>query len=68
MNPIESLWDILKDEIPKVLIANKTQIIERLILIWFHSEKIKALCVSLINGMPSRVPALKQAKEGQTKY
>ena len=68
MNPIESLWNILKDEIHKVCMTNKIQIIERLICIWFHSEKIKALCVSLINGMPRRVAVLKQPKEGQTKY
>ena len=68
MNPIKSLWDILKDEIREVPITNKTQLIEHLIRVWFHSEKIKALCVSLINGMPKRVAALKQAKGGQTKY
>ena len=68
MNPIKSSWDVLKDEIHKVPIANKTQLIERLIRVWFLSKKIKVLCVSLINGMPRSVAALKQAKGGQTKY
>ena len=51
-----------KNEIHEVSVTNKTQFIERLIYVWFHSEKIKALCVLLINGMPRRVAALKQAK------
>ena len=68
IDPIKSLWNILKDEIHKVSVTNKTQIIERLIRVWFHSEKIKALCVSLVNGMPRRVAPMKQAKESQTKY
>jgi len=41
---------------------------KRLIRVWFHFEKIKALCVSVIDGMPKRVAALKQAKRGQAKY
>ena len=54
MNPIESLWDVLKDEIHEFSATKKTQVIERLIRTWFHSEKIKALY-----GMPRRVATLK---------
>ena len=68
MNPIKSLWDVLKDKIHKVSVTNKTQLTKRLIRVWFHSERIKVLWVSLINGMPRRVAALKQAKGGKTKY
>ena len=64
MNSIESLWNVLKDKIHEVYVTNKTQHIEHLIRVWFHFEKFKALCVSLINGMPRRVTALKQAKGG----
>ena len=52
----------------KIPVTSKTQIIEQLICIWFHSEKIMVLSVSLINGMTRRVAALKQAKEDQAKY
>ena len=68
MNPMESLWDVLKDEIHEISITSKTQLIERLIRVWFHFEKIKAFCVSLINGTPRRVTALKQAKGDKTNY
>ena len=68
MNPIESMWNQLKDEIHNVLITTKVQLIERLIQVWFHSPKIKKMCQDLIKGMPKRVEALKNAKGGQTKY
>ena len=68
MNSLESLWDILKDEIHKVPITNNILHVECLIHMWFHSEKNKVMCGSLICGMSRRVAALKQAKGGQTKY
>ncbi|XP_065684059.1 transposable element Tcb1 transposase isoform X1 [Hydra vulgaris] len=68
MNPIENLWDILKNEIHQIPITTKSQLIERLIHVWFHSTKIKFLCKSLIESMPHRVKALILAKGGQTKY
>lgn len=68
MNPIESLWARLKDEIHQVPITNKTQLIERLILVWFHSPNIREFCISNIRQMPKRVKALLAAKGGQTKY
>ena len=39
INPTESLWDVLKDEILEVPITNKTQLLERLICIWFPQKK-----------------------------
>ena len=33
----------------------KTQLIARLIKVWYHCENIKALCKSLVLGMPSGV-------------
>ena len=40
MNPIENLWELLKEEIHSVPITTKTALIERLIHVWFHPEKI----------------------------
>ena len=68
MNPIESMWNQLKDEIHNVPITTKVQLIERLIQVWFHSPKIRKMCQDLIKGMPKRVEVLKNAKGGQTKY
>ena len=68
MNPIESMWNQLKDEIHNVPITTKVQLIERLIQVWFHSPKIRKMCQDLTKRMPKRVEALKNAKGGQTKY
>lgn len=68
MNPIESLWNILKDEIYREPIATKRKLIERLIQVWFHSEKIQEQCKALIHGMPRRVKALLDVKGCHTKY
>ena len=68
MNPIESMWNQLKDEIHNVPITTKVQLIERLIQVWFHSPKIRKMFQDLIKGMPKRVETLKNAKGGQTKY
>ena len=40
----------------------------RPIQVLFHSDKIKGMCKTSINGMPKRVKALMAAKCGQTKY
>lgn len=68
MNPIETLWDVLKNEIHEVPITNKTQLIDRLNHVWLHSGKIRNLCSKLINGMPKRVKDMFVAKGGPTKY
>lgn len=68
MNPIESLWAALKDEIHEVPITTKKELIARLIHVWFHSDRIKSLCRTLIAGMPRRVKALQLAKGSSTDY
>lgn len=68
MNPIESLWSVLKDEIHAVPVTTRRDLIERLIDVWFHSDKLKNLCAHLVQGMPRRISALKAAKGGPTKY
>ena len=68
MNPIESLWCILKDEIHKQPITTKHQLIERLIEVWFRSPRIQEMCRILITDMPRLVKALIHAKGGQTAY
>ena len=68
MNPIETLWAVLKNEIHTEPITTKQDLICRLIKVWFHSPKIQEMCKTLINDMPIRVKALLTAKGGQTKY
>src|SRR5215469_10086390 len=68
MNPIESLWSILKNEIHLEAITTKEELICRLIKVWFHSEKIQEMCKILISSMSRRVKALLAAKGDQTSY
>ena len=62
MNFIESVWKLLKDETHMEPITTKRALIERLIQVYFHSEKNQGLCKSLIQSMPKRVKALSDAK------
>ena len=50
MNPIENLWDLLKKEMHLVPITTKTAPIERLVYVWFHSEKIKDHCKNMLKA------------------
>ena len=68
MNPIENVWEVLKNEIHSQPITTKNELIEQLIKVWFHSKQITNLCKKLIESMPNRIKALKDAKGGQTKY
>ena len=68
MNPIENVWEVLKNEIHSQPITTKNELIDQLIKVWFHSKQITNLCKKLIESMPNRIKALKDAKGGQTKY
>jgi len=66
------LWDILKHEIhsepTNKPLTTKRELIERLIKVWFYSEKTTRFCKTLIESMPDRMKALKASKGRQTKY
>ena len=59
MNPIESLWNILKDEIHAEPITTKRELMYRLIKVWFYSDKIIGHCKTFIESMPNKIKALK---------
>ena len=67
MNSIENLWESLKNEIHSEPISTKREQIEKLINVWFHSEKISKFCKNFIESMPEKNKALKSSKGGQTK-
>ena len=68
MNPIENLWESLKNEIHSEPISTKRELIQKLINVWFHSEKNSRFCKNFIECMPERIKALKSSKGRQTKY
>ncbi|GFX95446.1 uncharacterized protein TNCV_3684981 [Trichonephila clavipes] len=38
MNPIENIWELMKREVAKDVITNKTQLLERIIHVWNHPQ------------------------------
>ena len=68
MNRMENRWNILKNEIHAEPITTNRELIQRLIKVWFPSDKIISHCKTFIESMPNRIKALKASKGGQTKY
>nr|CAH7750864.1 unnamed protein product [Callosobruchus chinensis] len=68
MNPIENVWELMKREVAKDVITNKTQLIEKVIYVWNHHPQMQETVQSCIDSMPRRIKALIAAKGGSTKY
>lgn len=68
MNPIESLWNVLKTKVKARKPTTKAQLIEHTLSIWREDEELAILCRTLVEGMPRRIEALIAAKGGHTKY
>ncbi|GFV40664.1 transposable element Tcb2 transposase [Trichonephila clavipes] len=67
MNTIEDVWELMKREVAKDVITNKTQILERIIHMWNHHPQMQETVQSCIDNMPRRIEALKAAKGFTTK-
>ncbi|GFX34304.1 uncharacterized protein TNCV_3226511 [Trichonephila clavipes] len=68
MNPIENIWELMKREVAKDVITNKTQLLERMIHVCNHHPQMQETVQSCIDSMPRRIEALIAAKGGSTKY
>ncbi|GFX95721.1 putative transposase like protein [Trichonephila clavipes] len=68
MNPIENIWELMKREVAKDVITNKTQLLERIIHVHNHHPQMQETVQSSIDSMPCRIEALIAAKGGSTKY
>ncbi|GFV21842.1 putative transposase like protein [Trichonephila clavipes] len=68
MNPLENVWELMKREVAKDVITNKTQLLERIIHVWNHHPQMQETVQSCIDSMPCRIEALIVAKGGLTKY
>ncbi|GFS93519.1 putative transposase like protein [Trichonephila clavipes] len=62
MNPIETVWELMKREVAKDVITNKTQLSERIIHVWNHPPQMQEIIQSCIDSMPLRIEALIAAK------
>ncbi|GFV17128.1 transposable element Tcb2 transposase [Trichonephila clavipes] len=68
MNTIEKFWELMKREVAKDVITNKTQLLERIIHVWNHPPQMQETVQSCIDSKPRRIEALLAAKGGTTKY
>lgn len=71
MNPIETLWAIVKNKLRKTSFTTKSELINRLLSIWNRNtpeqNDLQETCKKLIQGMPKRVSDLLKSKGKQTK-
>jgi hypothetical protein len=68
MNPIETLWAIMKSRMQSMTITTNQQIITELIKVWHRDVSVPGTCERLIDSMPQRIQALILAKGGHTNY
>ena len=68
LNPIENLWSIVKNSLRKMDYTTKIKLIEAVIHVWFHDEKIKKICKTLVLSMKKRVKSVLENKGGHINY
>ena len=69
MNPIENLWDLLKQEVGKLPTAtSREQLKTRIMQAWANLGERTEVLQSLCDSMPRRIQRLLEAKGGTTKY
>ncbi|MEZ0498438.1 transposase, partial [Sphingomonas sp. IW22] len=72
MNPIETLWAVIKDKLRKLTITNKNELINKILGICHRDNEVNAklreTCVKLVDGMPRRIDALIKGNGGHTKF
>ncbi|GFT85829.1 putative transposase like protein [Trichonephila clavipes] len=68
MSPIENVWELMKREVAKDVITNKTLLLERIIHVWNHHPQMQETVQSYTDSMPRRIGALIAAKGGSAKY
>ncbi|GFV82785.1 putative transposase like protein [Trichonephila clavipes] len=66
MNTIENVWELMKREVAKDVITNKTQLLERIIYASNHHPQMQETVQSCIDSMPHRIEAIIRAKGDTT--
>ncbi|GFW32388.1 transposable element Tcb2 transposase [Trichonephila clavipes] len=68
MNTIENVWELMKREVAKDVITNKTQLLERIIHVGNHHPQMQETVLFCIDSMSRRIEALIAAKGDTSKY
>ena len=67
-NPIENVWGILAKKLEPVKVSNSDELFQKLYELWDFQMSDVNDRMALINSVPDRVKALKDAPGGPTKY
>ena len=72
MNPIETLWAVIKARMRSKTFTSKVELINGLLDTCVRDNNVSRLltdtCQKLVDGMPARVEALVKARGSYTKY
>ncbi|GIY85613.1 uncharacterized protein CDAR_205471 [Caerostris darwini] len=68
MNPIESVWELLKREISKAAKTTKQEFIEKKTDVWHRNEHLQEVVKSCSDRMSQRIAVLMKAKGCHIKY
>lgn len=68
LNPIETLWAIVKSRLSKESLMTKNELIAALIKVWHRDSSVTDTCKRLVEQMPQRIRAVIEAKGGNTRY
>ena len=68
LNPIENIWGYMKRAIASDPPTNRKDLTAKLLKVWFHDPKIKAMCISVVASMPQRLEKVITAKGGHINY
>ncbi len=68
LNPIETMWAIIKRRLKGQTIKTKKDMISAVIKAWLHDESVAITSNKLVTTMPDHVKAVIAAKGGHTKY
>ena len=66
--PIENLWGIIKNKLRSKDCTNVNNLIETIILVWYHDDEIAKSCQKLISFMPKQVKEVLKSKGGHILY
>jgi len=68
LNPIENVWGYLKQLLAEHNLTTRHDLINKIIHIWFHDDRIKKMVQNSIMSMPNRIQQVISAKGGHTTY
>ena len=67
LNPLETLWGILKQRLSEFDLPTKQTLISKIIHLWHNDVSILQTCEKLIDSMPKRIQAVIKARGGHTR-